>query len=200
MKLFGKYDLDNIVIEDLSLKQVISLRPLYVPHSFGRHSKKQFGKEKVNLVERVINKLMRGGTGEKTSGKVIRTHGQLQGKKLKMIKAVEKAFEIIEKKTKQNPVQVLIKAVENASPQEDVTRVSYGGVRYQVATDISALRRLDLALKNITLASLMGAFNKNKKLYEVLADEIMAAANNDFQTSYALKKRAEMERIARSAR
>jgi len=199
-KLFGKYPLDNITINDKSLAQVISLKPISVPHTFARHKKKTFGKTEVNIVERLINKLLRGGTGEKTSGKVIRTHGRLQGKKLRIIRTVEEAFKIVEEKTKENPVQVLVKALENAAPNEDVTRVSYGGVSYQIAVDVSATRRLDLALRNITLAALMGTFNKKKTLATSLADEIFFTAKGDLQNSYAIKKKDEIERIARSAR
>ncbi len=200
MKIFNKYDVEGVEIKDPSLAQVISLKPLIVPHTFGRHAKKQFAKMKVNIVERLINKLMRGGTGEKTSGKVIRTHGNLQGKKLKLVKIVEQAFDIVAEKTKKNPIQVLVNAVENAAPREDTTRVSFGGVSYQVAVDISATRRLDLALRNITLAAIMGSFNKDKSLAESLADELIYTANGDVQNSYAIRKRDEMERMARSAR
>jgi small subunit ribosomal protein S7 len=200
VKLFNKYDVSEVEVTDPSLAEVISLKAVVVPHSFGRHAKKQFAKVKVNVVERLINKLMRGGTGEKTSGRVIRTHGRLQGKKLKLLKEVERAFDIIYEKTKENPVQVLVRAIENAAPREDTTRVSYGGVTYQVAVDISATRRLDLALRNIALAALMGTFNKNTTLAESLANEIMYTAKGDLQNSYAIRKRDEMERMARSAR
>jgi len=199
-KLFGKYQMDNIVIEDKSLAQVISLTPTLVPHTSARHVKKTLGKMRVSIVERLINKLMRGGTGEKTSGKVIRTQGRLQGKKLQVIRTVEKAFEIVERETKANPVQMLVKAVENSAPCEDVTRVSYGGVSYQIAVDISATRRLDMALRNIALAALMGTFNKKKSLEESLASEIIFTAKGDVQSSYAMRKRDESERMARSAR
>jgi len=199
-KLFGKYSLENIVIKDLSLAQNVSLTPVIVPHTFGRHAKRALGKTQVNVIERLANKLMRGGTGEKTSGKVIRTHGRLQGKKFRTLKVVEDALDIVEKETKENPVQVLIRALENAAPREDVTRVSHGGVSYQIAVDISATRRLDMALRNIALAALMGAFNKPKSLQQALAGEIISTAKNDMQASYAIKKRDETERMSRSAR
>ncbi len=200
MKLFEKYETEGIEITDLSLKQVISLKPMSVPHSYGRHAKKPFAKQKLNIVERLTNKLMRGGTGEKTSGKVIRTGGKMQGKKLKALRLVENAFEIIAKNTNENPVQILIKALQNSAPREDVTRVAFGGVSYQVATDISGTRRLDLALRNITLAAIMGSFNKGRALDVVLANEIISAAKKDLQSSYAIRKRDEMERMARSSR
>jgi small subunit ribosomal protein S7 len=199
-KIFGKYAVDKIEIKDLSLAQNITLSPILVPHTFGRHNKKVLGKTQVNVIERLANKLMRGGTGEKTSGKVIRTKGRMQGKKLRALKIVEEALGIVEAQTKENPIQVLIKALENAAPREDVTRVSHGGVSYQIAVDISATRRLDMALRNMALAALMGAFNKPKSLQQALADEIISTAKGDMQASYAIKKRDETERMARSAR
>lgn len=198
-KIFGKYDISEVKVADPSLKKYIDLSPVSIPHSHGRHSKKQFGKMKVNIVERLVNKLMRGGTGEKTSGKVIRTHGRLQGKKFRAMKIVEDAFDSITKSTKANPVQALVDAIQNTAPREDTTRVQYGGVSYQVAVDVSAGRRLDMALRNLSMAAIIGAFDKKKTLSEALADELILAAKND-QNSYAIKKRDETERMARSAR
>ena len=200
MKLFGKWETNNIVVEDKSLAPLIKFETREVPHTFGRHAKKQFRKMDINVVERLANKMMRGGTGEKTSGKVIRTHGRLQGKKLTVLKVIEKAFEIVEERTKQNPVQVFVKALSHSAPNEDVTRIAYGGVTYQLAVDLSATRRLDMALRNIALATILASFAKKKKMAEALADEIIYAANNDAQNSYAIKRKDETERIARSAR
>jgi len=199
MKIFGKYETDEVEIKDPSLKTVVSFGSPRV-HTFGRYQKRQHGKFKLNVVERLVNKLMRGGTGEKTSGKVIRTKGRLQGKKIHIVNVVEKAFGIVEKKAKANPVQVLVKALENSAPREDITRVSHGGISYQIAVDVSATRRLDIALRNITLSALMRAFNKPTSLSESLADEIIYTANGDLQNSYSIKKRDELERMARSAK
>jgi len=198
-KIFDRYDVSEVQVADPSLKKYLDISPVTIPHSHGRHGKKQFEKMKVNVVERLVNKLMRGGTGEKTSGKVIRTHGRLQGKKFKAMKVVEEAFDSIAKSTKANPLQVFVDALQNTAPREDTTRVQYGGVSYQVAVDVSASRRLDMALRNIGLAAIIGAFDKKKTLSQALADEIMLAAKND-QNSYAIKKRDETERMARSAR
>jgi len=196
--IFGKYS-SNVTIEDPTIAQYISLEPVYFPHSHGRHAKRYLGKARVNLIERLANKLMRGGTGEKIGGKVIRTEGRLQGKKTKTLKIIKEAFEIIEQRTKQNPVQLLVKAVENSAPREDVTRVEYGGVMYPVAVDISALRRVNVALRNIALAAIIKAFGNKKTISEALAEEIILASSND-ANSYAIKRKDEIERIARSAR
>jgi len=199
-KLFGKYDLKEVVVSDPSFVAYVNLTPVSMPHSHGRHAKKQFGKSRVNIAERLANKLMRGGTGEKTSGKVIRTDGRLQGKKTRVLGMVEDALEIVATRTKKNPVQALVDAAQNAAPREDFTRVAMGGVSYQVAVDVSASRRLDMALRNIALAAIMGAFDKKKTLPEALADEIELAAKNDSNLSYAIKKRDETERMSRSSR
>ena len=198
-KLFGRYPYEGVVVSDPGLDMYISLKPLSIPHTFARHANKPFGKAKVNVVERLANKLMRGGTGEKLGGKVIRTHGKLQGKKSKVLKVIRAAFTIIEEKTKKNPLQLLVQALENSAPREETTRVRFGGTSYQVAVDVSAQRRLDLALKNIALASIMQSFNKKSTLAQSLADEIMLGAAND-QNSYSVKRKNETERVARSAR
>lgn len=198
--LFGLYPVSGVVVSDKSLEQYISFRSPSRLHTFASMASKQFKKKQINIVERLANKLMRGGTGEKTSGKVIRTHGRLQGKKLKVLKVVEQAFAIVAKQTNKNPLQVFIDALQNSAPREDVTRVSAGGVSYQIAVDVSAPRRLDLALRNIALAALMGSFNKPKPLAVSLASEIIYTAKGDVQKSYAMKKRDEKERMARSAR
>ena len=199
IKLFGKYSYDDVVVSDESLARYVSLRPLKLPHTFARHANKQFAKSHVNIVERLANKLMRGGTGEKLAGKIIRTHGGLQGKKMKALKSIEAAFEIVHAKTKLNPINLLIKALENSAPREDITRVRFGGIAYQVAVDVSAQRRLDLGLRNLSLAAIMGSFNKKATLAEALANEIVLAANGD-ATSYSVKTKNEVERMARSAR
>ncbi|MCX6768015.1 MAG: 30S ribosomal protein S7 [Candidatus Micrarchaeota archaeon] len=198
-KLFGKYSFEGIEVRDPGIRQYASFTPVVYPHTFARHANKQFAKSKVNVVERLANKLMRGGTGGKLGGKLIRTHGKLQGKKLRVLKIMEDAFAIILAQTKQNPVQVLVRAIENSAPREDVTSVRFGGIAYQVAVDVAAQRRLDMALRNITVAAIMGSFNKKPTLAETLANEIILAGKGD-PNSYAIKRRNDTERMSRSAR
>lgn len=198
-KLFGKYDI-SYEVKDPGLVKYISVTPITIPHTFGRHSKKPFLKSKLNIVERLVNCLMRGGTGDKIGGRVIRTHGNLQGRKARVIKIVEKAFAKIQEKDKVNPIQALVNAIQNSAPREDFTRVSFGGVTYQVAVDISPQRRVDLALRNIVYAAIVRSFNTGAKLENTLADEISNASKNDNINSYAVKKKNEIERMAKSAR
>ncbi len=197
--LFGKYPIKDIVVSDRSMINHVRFNMQAYPNIFGRRRRKSYYDSHISIVERLINKLMRGGTGKKVGGKVIRTSGRLQGKKLKVMHIVEDAFEIIGRKTGKNPVQVFVDALQNSAPIEDTTRVRYGGISYNVAVGISANRRVDVALKNIALASLIGAFKKRKILAEALAEELTQAAQNAPE-SYAIKKRIESERIARRAR
>ncbi len=196
--LFGKYSYD-VEIKDPSMRSYINLKRLAYPLTFRSNSKKMFSKKEINVVERLMNSLMRGGTGKKVGGHVIRTEGRLQGKKVTVMHIVENAFVIIERKTGTNPVQILVTALENSAPIEDTTRIRQGGTVSTVSVDMSASRRLDIALKNVALASIIGAFRKRKSISEALADELMMAANNDIN-SYAIKIKNDKDRMARSAR
>ena len=112
---------------------------------------------------------------------------------------VRAAFEIIHVKTGGNPVQYLVKAIENSAPNEDTTRMSYGGVVYHLSVDISPVRRIDIALRFMAEGVREAAFASARSVEEVLADEIMAAAGND-SNSFAVKKKNEQERIAMASR
>ena len=155
-----------------------------VPHTLGRHVKRQFAKSNVSIVERLINKMMRT---ERNSGK-----------KNKAYNTVREALEIINKRTKQNPVQVLVKAVENTSPREETTRIRYGGIGFQVAVDIAPQRRVDLSLGFLTRGTMQSAFKNKRSLAECLANEIIFASEEDTR-SFALQKKEEKERVAKAA-
>jgi len=185
IKLFGKWSFDGIHVEDPGLKQYISIKPIYIPHSMGRHEHGKFHKAKVSIIERLINNLMRPGSSA--------------GKKTRAINLVKNAFEIIKIRTGQNPIQVLVTAVEKTSPGEDTTRISYGGIAYHMAVDISPQRRVDLALRFLSEGARKQSFGNPKSLDEYLAEELELASKKDVK-SYAVKKRNEMERIARSSR
>jgi len=185
IKLFGKWNFQEVEIRDPGLKRYISLRPIFIPHSMGRHEHKRFRKAEVNIVERLVNNLMRPGKNA--------------GKKARAIDVVKNAFEIIHLRTGKNPIQLLVRAIENSAPCEDTTRISYGGIAYHLAVDISPQRRVDLALRLICEGARKTAFGSPKSLEECLAEEIILAANNDMK-SHAVSKRHEMERIALSSR
>jgi small subunit ribosomal protein S7 len=196
--LFDKYSYE-VEVRDPSLKNYINIKPLAYPMSFRRGSQKSFSKANINIVERLCNSMMRGGTGGKVGGHVIRTKGRLQGKKVKSIKIIESAFETISRTTGKNPLQVFIYALEHSAPIEDTTRVIYGGIKSNVAVDISASRRLDIALRNVSMAAITSAFASKRSISDALANEIILAANVDIN-SYAIKRKNEIERMARSAK
>jgi small subunit ribosomal protein S7 len=198
-KVFGKWNTQEVVVTDLSLAKYINLETVLTPHSSGRKTRGRFEKANLNVVERLINKMMRSGQGKrKMSGKFIRGRGSC-GKKLQAMQIVERAFEIVEKKTGENPVQVLVKAIETSAPREDITRVKKGGVAYSLAVDIAPLNRLDEALKNLALAGFANSFNKNVSAEDALAEELITAAKNDSKSA-AVKRRDEVERVAKASR
>jgi len=185
IKLFGKWSFAGIEVKDLGLQRYLSLKPIYVPHSMGRHEHGRFRKAEVNIVERLVNNLMRPG--------------RIAGKKARALNVVRNALEIIHLRTGQNPVEVLVRAVENSAPCEDTTRISYGGVVYHLAVDISPQRRVDLALRLLTEGARKVSFSNPRPLEECLAEELVLAANKDVK-SHAVAKRHEMERVARASR
>ena len=198
-RLFDKWDAKGVEVRDSGLAKYISLETKIIPHTFGKKTRKRFEKAKLPIVERLINKIMRSGQGKrKLSGKFIRGRGST-GKKLQAMEIVERAFEKIEQESKQNPIQALIRAIENAAQREDITRMKKGGIAYTVAVDVAPLKRLDESLKNIALAAFSGSFNSKKKAWEALAEEIILAAKGDSK-ALSIKRRDEVERIAKSSR
>ncbi len=183
--LFDKYDLSDVVVKDAGLARYINLNPIMVPHTGAKHANRPFANSKVNIVERLVNNMMR--TEDFT------------GKKTKTYKVVMRTFDIIEAKTKTHPVQVLIEAIENATPREEVTRLRYGGVSIPRAVDVSSSRRLDTALRYICKGAIAASYKNTKSIETCLANEIMLAAKGDMNSS-AVSKKEEIERIAASAR
>jgi small subunit ribosomal protein S7 len=191
--LWERWDLTGVKIEDPGLQTVISLRPVLIPHSGGRHEHKKFGKTRINIVERLVNQMSHFGK------KFAKNTGRMGGKKHKAMNIVKAAFVIVELKTSQNPVQQLVKAIENASPNEDTTRLSYGGVVYHQSVDISPVRRVDLALRFISEGVRTSAFGSPRTVEEVLAEEIIQAAAGD-ANSHSVRKKNEQERVAMASR
>jgi len=185
IKLFGKWNFKGVEVRDQGLKRYICLKPVLIPHSMGRHEHKRFGKAEVNIVERLVNNLMQPGKNA--------------GKKAKATNIVKHAFEIIHLRTGRNPIEVLVRAVENSAPCEDTTRISYGGIVYHLSVDVSPQRRMDLALRHICEGARSAAMHSPRSIEECLAEELILAANHDMK-SYAVAKRHELERIAQASR
>lgn len=182
--VFDKYDMKDVKIEDIGLQNYINLE---VDKIFlgGIHSNKLFAKSKLPIVERLINNLMRTE--------------HFTGKKTKAYKVVKKAFEIIDARTKTNPLQVFVDALQYAAPIEDSTRLKLGGILVPKSVDVSPQRRLDIALRNICIGAISASHKNRKSIEECLAEEIIKASKNDV-SSFAIAKRNELERVARAAR
>jgi len=195
MKIFDLYETKDVKVEDVGLKRYINLDEKLMIKSKGR-DRDRFTKTRINVIERLINLL--GVPGHRGKKHKIMTHWA-SGKWTTNATTVLKALKIIEEKTKQNPVQVLVKAIENASPREEITTIEYGGARYPQAVDVSPTRRLSLALKNISHGAYDKAFGKKTEFADALAAEIIAAAEGSSE-AFAISKRNETEKMADSAR
>ncbi len=196
MKYFDRWDAQGVEVQDPGLKRYVSIEPRFVPRSGGRSAKQMFYKSHYTIVERLVNKLMTPGHRGK---KHMTTSGHCGGKSLTALRIVEDAFSIIEKKTNKNPVGILVKAIENAAPRDDITTIEYGGARYPQAVDCSPLRRIDVALRMFVQGSYQKSFGKKIKMADALADELVFASQLD-QKSTAISKKLELERQADSAR
>ena len=185
IKLFDKWSFKGIEVKDLGLQRYISLKPVVIPHSMGRHEHKRFRKANVNIVERLANNIMRPGKNT--------------GKKAKVTNMVRHALEIVNLRTGKNPIEVLVRAVENSSPCEDTTRISMGGIAYHLSVDVSPQRRIDLALRHLTNGARQASANNPRSIDECLADELILAGNHDVK-SFAVAKRNEIERVAQASR
>lgn len=194
--LFNIWDLSEVKVDDPGLKRHINLEPVVIPRTGGRYAPKPFQKKKISIVERLMNKLMvsghRGKKHRLSSGNQV---GNTQG----LYKTVKNAFEIIEKRTKKNPVQVLANAIENSALLEEIASYRLGGIIARSSVVVSPQRRIDIALRHISQGIQKTSFKNKKTLAEVIADELVAASNNDSK-SYAVQERNRIEREAEGAR
>jgi|SRR5690554_8075449 small subunit ribosomal protein S7 len=124
------------------------------------------------LVTRLINQIM------------------IDGKRGKAQKILYKAFDIVQEKTGQKPMEVFEQAMKNVMPVLEVRARRVGGSNYQVPMEVRPERRQALGLRYlVNYARLRG----EKTMEERLANEIIDASNN---TGAAVKKREEMHKMA----
>jgi small subunit ribosomal protein S7 len=195
IKLFDLYDVSQIAIKDPALEPYINVKPKLLLKSQGRNVGK-FGKTKVNILERLANRIATPGhIGKKH--KIVTSWAS--GKYQKNMSIVLETLRIVEKRTNKNPVQVLVDAIENGSPRDEITVIEHGGARYPQAVDTSPLRRIDLAIRWMVQGSYQKCFGKKKKMSEALAEEIIKASQNNME-SYTRSKTNEAEKQADSAR
>jgi len=128
-----------------------------------------------------------------------RSSGHMTGKGGNAYSIVEQTLELIEKKTKKNPIAVFVQGLENAAQREEIITIEYGGARYPKAVECSPQRRIDITLRLMTQGAAQKAFNSKKSIEIALAEEIINAANMS-ANSHAISKKNETERQCDSAR
>lgn len=197
LKLFNRWGFGGIEIKDAGLKPYINLNPCVIPKTGGRFSQRKFYKSKMNIVERLVNKLMVSGHRGK---KHLLSSGRNTGKTQTILKIVKEIFEKLEKRANKNPIEVLVGALENAALREEITSYQMGGMMVRKAVCTSPQRRVDKALTVITQTAYRKSFGKKISTADALADEIFFAYKNDASKSHAIKEKERIEREAGGAR
>lgn len=187
-KLFGKWGYE-VEVKDLGLKPYINLKPVVLPKTSGRTKNKP-------VVELLMTHMMNPGH----KGKKHRiTSGLCTGKYTTVYKIVEEAFGIIEQRVKKNPVEVLIRAIENAAPYELTISQQIGGIVARKPAICAPKKRLDFVMRRMVQGSYAKSFNSKKGMAETLASEIIAAYKNSTE-SFAVAERQRNEKEAEGAR
>jgi len=128
------------------------------------------------LIAKLTNHLMKGG--KRTTSQAV----------------LYAALEIIKSKAKQDPLDVLEKAIKNVSPQLEVKSRRIGGAHYQIPLEVRGERKTTLAFRWIIGAA---RAKKGKPMSQKLANELMDAANKQGE---AYKKMEDVHRMAEANR
>ncbi len=196
LKLFNRWDF-NIEVKDPGLKPYINLKPVVIPKTGGRYSKQKFYKSKMNIIERFVNKMMVSGHRGK---KHLLSSGRTTGKTQTIMNIIKETFEKLEKKTNKNPIEILVRAIENAALREEITSYQMGGIMVRKAVITSPQRRVDAALSVIVQSAYRKSFGKKMSMVDALVNEIFYAYKNDASKSEAIKEKERIEREAAGAR
>ena len=122
----------------------INVNPVIVPKTGAKYAGNRFHKSNLFIVERFINKM--NNPGHKGKKHVI-SSGHCTGKTISHYMLLEKVFEELEKRSGKNPLEVFVKAIENAAPREELVTIEYGGAKYPKAVESAPQRRVDQAMK-----------------------------------------------------
>lgn len=194
-KIFGLYDMNEVSVSDAALKPYLNIESKLLLKSHGRNISK-FGNAKTHIVEKIAAHLHVPGH---VGGKQKTITSWSSGKYNRNMKTMLETLQIIHERTKQNPVQVVVKAIENGSPKDETTTIEYGGARYPQAVDVSPLRRINLATRWIVQGAYQKCFGKKKKMAESLANELILASQGNME-SYTMSKKNDAEKQADAAR
>ena len=193
---FNRWSTEGIKVEDVGLQKYITLTPKIVPKTGARYHGNKFHKSKIFIVERLINKVMIPGHKSK---KHFKSSGNTTGKAQTAYYIIERTLQLIEKQTKENPIKVFVKALENAAPREEIITIEYGGARYPKSVECAPQRRIDITLRLMTQGAFQKSFNSKKSIETCLSEEIINAFNLD-RGSNAISKKLETERQADASR
>lgn len=196
IKFFNRWSTEGVSVKDQGLTPYVTLDPKILPKTGARYAGQRFHKSHVFIVERLATKMMNSGHKAK---KHQMSSGHNTGKKNNVLKIIEKALAKAEQKLKKNPLAILVDAVENSAPREEVIAIEYGGARYPKAVDVAPQRRVDLALRGLTQGAYARSFNKKMKIEDALAEEIMAASQSSVKSTAVSRKR-DLERQAASSK
>ncbi len=120
------------------------------------------------------------------------SHVMRRGKKSTSEKIVYGALDEIKEKTKEDPIEVLVKAVDNIKPKVEVRSRRVGGATYQVPVEVSRERQLALALRWLIQFS---EARKGVSMQKALAIELIDAYKNQ---GNAIKKRDDTHKMAQA--
>ncbi len=121
-------------------------------------------------------------------------HIMLNGKKTVAQGIVYDAFELMNKKTKEDPIETFEKALKNVMPSLEVKSKRVGGANYQVPMPVRGDRRYVLTFRWIITAA---RSKKGRRMAEKLSDELCAAAIGEGD---AVKKKLDVQRMAEANR
>jgi len=190
-KLFGKWSYEGIECSDISLAAYLQVKStkqqVFIPYTAGRYQLRKFKKVQCPIIERMVNIMMVSG-------------GRNNGKKQMAMRLVKQTLDLVHLLTGQNPIQVLVNALTLGGAREDSTRIGKGGAARRQAVDCSPLRRIQIALYLMHKGAMEAAFRSLKSIQETFADEIINCAKGPGSNSYALRKKDEIERVAKGNR
>jgi len=193
---FGKYDSEEVEIGDDGLVRYINLENILSPRSKGRHTERQFYKSDVPITERLLTHMYVAGH---RGNKHYITSGQNTGKSEKLWNIIEEVFDNIYEQTDENPIQVLVDAIENSAPVEEVVTYQRGGARARKAVIMSPQRRVDVALRLLVQGAYEKRLASSEDAVETLTEELIGAADGNNQIR-AVQTKERKEREAEGAR
>ena len=112
------------------------------------------------------------------------------GKKSTAEKIVYGSFEILESKTKESPLDVLEKCMDNVRPALEIRPRRVGGATYQVPVEVSQGRANTLAIRWLISYSRK---RREKTMAQRLAGEILDGASN---TGNSIKRKEDLHKMA----